>query len=432
MTDSDNLLDNIEHYFNYVFPNRKMFCKAISLSILSALTRNSVRADRNTVRHTIKTNTYVLLCGASGAGKSTIREHAMDILADIGYKNMLSDDITPEAVPKFLHTSNYCTMFIQEFGSFLGVHKKKTYLSGLTGMLTKAYDGAPISQERTSRDSITASDYSLSIMAEIQPAMLSIHADGEDIQSGFLPRFMMFYEDELDSPGLQPLREYETSLKKNIIDNGKKLFNAMNKLEIECKFEYKHNREISSAIKKILKDKALELEPFFRRMEPAIYKLSMIKEIGKYMYIQGLNEQDSINIEQDAWMDQHTYGKKNYKIPISDASVEWAIDMVEEVLVPNINKVTELLYTSNADKVLLVVKNFAKANNGAAMPRSLLYRSMGRYLDTNREMDDNVELAMKMEYIEKELVQGGTRFKLFEEKKSRSNSDKGDDPWQSS
>jgi len=438
LTMNDNLLDKVEYYFNRVFPNRKSFCKGVSITLLSALTRNSVRSDRSSVRNTTRTNTYTLLCGASGAGKSTIRAHAIDILSEIGYRGIISDDITSEALPRYLSIHRHSTMFIEELGSFLGAHKKKTYLAGLVGMMTKAYDGTPISQERSSRESLTVTDYCFNIMAEIQPTLLSANADQQDIDSGFLPRFMIFYEDKLDTPGLEPLRDDELDLRKDIIYVAKKLYNVLANTQIECKFTYKHNRLISSVIKDMLYNKPIDHDSFYRRMEPNIYKLAMLKNIGDYAYIDVLNDSIRDDGEDEVWEQGHQIiSKQTVKMPITDEAVEWAIQIMKEVLAPNIDKTIKLLYTTNADKVLLAVKTYTEQYAGAPMPRSLLYRYMVKYLDTNKEIEDTIELATKMRYIEAQHVQGGTRYKLVdynkEEERERNayqnGSTAGDGPW---
>ena len=99
---TDNLIDQIEYYLNHRYPDRNNLSKGVAISIISTLAGNSVKSDITCPIQT-KSNLYVLLCAPSGVGKTTIRNYGLDILTNAGYRNFMPDDITTEAIPRYLY-----------------------------------------------------------------------------------------------------------------------------------------------------------------------------------------------------------------------------------------------------------------------------------------------------------------------------------------
>jgi hypothetical protein len=406
---TDNLIDTIEYYLNHRYPNRENLVKGVSISLIATIAGNSVKTDLTCPIQT-RSNMYVLLCAPSGVGKTTIRNYGLDILTSISYKNLMPDDITTEAIPRYLYHHPHALMTIEELSGMLGSYKKKAYLAGMVGALIKMYDGAPLTQGRSTRESIEARNYAMNVIADIQPRLLSQTADENDVQSGFIPRFFIYHQK--DSRRIAPvtMNQFQINLRAKIIDQCKSLYTTLLHNNIDFVFTPQQIETIFDKLKNYTTTDLVHFEPIYTRVNTIVYKLAMLRRIADLNFIEGLKQSK----DTDAW-ELEKYSRINKKINMDDRSVEWAIDYCIDYCKNSIPETLKILELSDADKIKHSISEYIDKHS-SPMPESLLYRSVIYSLKDVQRIENAIKLATKMKLIKRESVQGGHRYRVYTQK----------------
>lgn len=402
---TDNLIDQIEYYLNHRYPDRNNLSKGVAISIISTLAGNSVKSDITCPIQT-KSNLYVLLCAPSGVGKTTIRNYGLDILTNAGYRNFMPDDITTEAIPRYLYHHPHALMTIEELSGMLGSYKKKAYLAGMVGALIKMYDGAPLSQGRSTRESIEAKNYSMNVIADIQPRLLSQTADESDVQSGFIPRFIIYHEKNNHRSPPVTMNNYQLGVRNKIISYCKDLYSALSHNMIDFVFSPSQIQRIFDNLKDCTTTDLVHFEPIYTRVNTFVYKLAMLRRISELDFIEGIKHVG----DDDSW--PGTEHVSNRKIDMNDDSVDWAIEYCADYCKESVPDTLKILELSDADKVKHAIQEYSLRHN-SPMPESLLYRSVIYGLKDVQRIENAIRLATKMNLIKKESVQGGQRYRLY-------------------
>lgn len=98
---------------------------------------------------------------------------------------------------------------------------------------------------------------------------------------------------------------------------------------------------------------------------------------------------------------------------MSDSSVQWSIDFVSHYMQSNLPETFKILKLSDADKVLNAIEEYSQRNNGQAMPRSLLFRHVVYSLRDYHRIENAIKLALTMDMVEMQEVQGGKRYAVY-------------------
>jgi GTPase SAR1 family protein len=407
-----NLIQKLEEYFNERFNERKEYAKGLSLAVITAISCNSFKTDI-TCPIQCKTNVYLCLCGQSNTGKTSMIHYFTDLLDGVNYRNRLGADVTPEYLPVYLSQNSYAFMRIVELSSLLGSYKTKRYMVGLREILINAFDGTTLSQGRSTRATIEAKNYSLSALGDIQPETLSKTADEVDIQSGFLPRFLWYVEDNPKQIPPMVATDYVLQLRDDIIRDLKTVFTYSHKNEIHFVFKQFHVNQIYERLTPMLKTDIFAFKPFYDRMVMFTYKLAMLYFIGSPQFIEMMN-----SVEEDSgpasWpvggAGSEILGKKEHKVDITNEAVSWAIEYSQKYVESNLSNILKIINLSDADKIVDEVRR-----HDGSIPRSVLYRSVIHQMKDGPRIHRAIELAQAMGYIKPERRQGGTSYVLIKD-----------------
>jgi hypothetical protein len=164
-------------------------------------------------------NLYVVLVGPAGARKTTAINIGRELLLDIPTVNFASAVITPAAliqelgeIPNTEHQS--LTVFSDEFGSFLSVNPQE-----MTELATDLFDGRRGWKKRTiarATEKLTAPW--LNILAGTTTTWLGTHLPASALESGFVPRCLFVFSDEIQAKHPFPQRtEQQEKLREKLI-----------------------------------------------------------------------------------------------------------------------------------------------------------------------------------------------------------------------
>jgi energy-coupling factor transporter ATP-binding protein EcfA2 len=412
VTVPQNLIQRLQEYLDNRFPKREQYTLGVALAIISSIAGNSIKTDI-TVPIQTKSNIYVLLCGPSGSGKSTIIQYGMDILENAQFKNILTDDTTPESLAGYFTVHPYALMRMDEFTKVIGSYRHKNYMAGLREALVKAYDGIPLIQSRSTRTIAEAKNYSLVGLADTQPITIAEEVGETDVSSGFLPRFNWFHEPSPES--VEPVNVTGSMLdeRSDIIKTIHDLYKLTIHNEIHFKFT---NHQLSQMYKKLFPLQAkgadnYHFQPFYERMTQFTYKFAMLHEFAEPYFMDGFKPQ----VEVDEWeeSDQSVfYKRKPFSVEISSGSVHWAINFLQNMYEHSMPLTIKQLRLNDSDKIVDAIERYQDKWK-TPIPESLLYRAVNHTLKDMHRIQNAIELALRMELIDVQHVQGGKRYMKY-------------------
>jgi hypothetical protein len=183
--------------------------------LLSSLLAGSVRLP--TRYGSISPNLwFMILADTTLTRKSTAMDLATDILLEVDDGLLLATDGSIEGFMQGLSTrAGKVSLFLRdEFTGFMDQMANKDYMSGFKEFLTKLYDGR--TQKRLLRkEEITIRDPRLIIFAGGIRSKMQRIVKHEDVESGFIPRFVFITADS-DPSRVRPLGPPEAAM-----DNGR-------------------------------------------------------------------------------------------------------------------------------------------------------------------------------------------------------------------
>jgi hypothetical protein len=148
---------------------------------------------------------FMILADTTLTRKSTAMDLAMDLVLEIDETLLLATDGSIEGFMTALSTRpGRVSLFLRdEFTGFMDQMAKKDYMSGFKEFLTKLYDGR--TQKRLLRkEEIIIKDPRLVLFAGGIKSKMQRIVTTEDIESGFMPRFV-FITAESDPTKVKPL-----------------------------------------------------------------------------------------------------------------------------------------------------------------------------------------------------------------------------------
>ena len=145
-------------------------------------------------------NLYVLLVGPSTVlRKTTVLGYVRDLLPKIGDQEITQvlDDVSPQALNRTMAeagaTMTPVLMHLDEVAGVFEVQKRQgSYLKGLDKILMKAYDHSPIHVLRARAEIDVPQGAFVSIFSASTPDPLMEVLEAGDVESGLLPRFLIF------------------------------------------------------------------------------------------------------------------------------------------------------------------------------------------------------------------------------------------------
>ena len=146
-------------------------------------------------------NLYVMLVGPSTVlRKTTVLGYVRDLLPKIGDKQEITqvlDDVSPQALNRTMAeagaTMTPVLMHLDEVAGVFEVQKRQgSYLKGLDKILMKAYDHSPIHVLRARAEIDVPQGAFVSIFSASTPDPLMEVLESGDVESGLLPRFLIF------------------------------------------------------------------------------------------------------------------------------------------------------------------------------------------------------------------------------------------------
>jgi hypothetical protein len=148
---------------------------------------------------------FMILADTTLTRKSTAMDLAMDLVLEIDPDLLLATDGSVEGFMQALSTRpGRVSLFLRdEFTGFMEQMNRKDYMSGMKEFLTKMYDGR--TQKRLlKKEVITIQDPRVVLFAGGIKSKMQRIVGTEDIESGFLPRFV-FITAESDPSKVRPL-----------------------------------------------------------------------------------------------------------------------------------------------------------------------------------------------------------------------------------
>lgn len=145
-------------------------------------------------------NLYVLIVGASTVlRKSTVLNYVDGLMPQIQGGKLVTvlDDVSPQALNRTLGNAGEMRrpvlMSFDEVAGIFEVQKRSgSYLKGLDKILMKAYDHSPIHVLRAQATIDVPTGAFVNVFAASTPDPLNAVLESEDVESGLLPRFLIF------------------------------------------------------------------------------------------------------------------------------------------------------------------------------------------------------------------------------------------------
>ena len=146
-------------------------------------------------------NLYCIVLGTTGLGKTTSTNIGTDLLRRSIPDSVIADDFTPEAMVRELAAHPASLVYSEEFGTLLAASSKE-YNSGMKEILTALYDPRQeFKRSRSGKDGVVVTTVyrpALSMLAGSTIDWLIHHLNEVDFQSGFMPRMLLFPQDDTD------------------------------------------------------------------------------------------------------------------------------------------------------------------------------------------------------------------------------------------
>jgi hypothetical protein len=400
-------------YLDSRYPNRENYCKGVSLALISSVAGNSVRTAIKVPVQTYA-NIYVLLCGDTNSGKTTISKYGMDILDQIQYRNILTDDTTTEAMPAYFKAHPYALMRISEFTKVIGSYKKKAYMSGMREALVRAFDGETLTQLRAGKPTEEVRGYAMVFLADTQPQVISEEATESDVQSGFFPRINWFHQTDPSKVPLRATTNMALQMRDELIQRYIRLYKTILKYEIHFIISNEQLEQISSRLEPYQKTEQHQFQGFFDRVRLFAFKYAMLYEIAEPEFLDNFPNTNN-DEEEVSWTSDTGLGntRKQRELPVSNAAIGWTIEFLQDYIEHSLPQTLKILKLSDADKIIDTIEQYWKRHT-APMPESLLYRAVVHTFKDAGRIENAIKLATKMNMVAKEPIQGGYRYWLFD------------------
>lgn len=145
------------------------------------------------------TNAYVINIGPSGSGKTSTLQTADRILKryekSCNSQLMLPQEMSGEKLVAILAERQRGIFVYSECGTLLDV-LRRSYSDSVYTMLLHLYDGASYQRVTFKDGLVVISEPYINILAACTPSLFNEKITRDDIQSGFLPRFLIFATDK--------------------------------------------------------------------------------------------------------------------------------------------------------------------------------------------------------------------------------------------
>ena len=135
---------------------------------------------------------YFLCLAGSGQRKSTALRYAEEAACTAFKDRVLSNDFTPEALISDLgtRTPSRGVAFVDEAGRMLGTMRQKSYGEGLKDLLSRLWDAPDQYGRKLQSGPCNLSDVFVNLLMATTTERLTELLTPEDVQSGFLARFV--------------------------------------------------------------------------------------------------------------------------------------------------------------------------------------------------------------------------------------------------
>ena len=194
---------------------------------------------------------------------------------------LISPRITPEAMIQRLGKQSGGAFFLDELGAWVE-GKSKNYLRDFKGLMTEIYDCRRIDEETKTYGKLTCERPYLSVCGVSTPTWLEKAISGEDVETGFFARFLVFYpkQERITPPAMPVVQEYDYTPNNNIrkvIDyvhknETKKMYLAPDARKFFDQFHFQLYKLFD-----LVPDNSHHLiEPFVKRWSPAALKIGML------------------------------------------------------------------------------------------------------------------------------------------------------------
>jgi Protein of unknown function (DUF3987) len=417
-----NLIELASDYLDSRFPGRLEYARGVSIALISAVSANSLKTDV-TCPFTTRTNMYILVLGPTTTGKSTMINYGLEILDMIEYRNIITDDMTPESIPKYLSDNKHVLMRIGEMSKLLGSYKKKQYMSGLREMMIQTWDGSILSQGRSTRSHVDARDYAMCAIADTQPGILALSADESDISSGYLPRhyFAMAVNPSAVSPRV--MSDYQLKQRIEIVERFKHLYWIATHNNVFFRFSQEQVDQIYERLKTSATTDMSMFQSFYDRGVDFVYKLSMLHMFGSENFLYKAaewGEDENVGDWTSNVLQEREKERHKYALDIDSESVEWAIQFVQNYIDTVLPEIFKTLTLNDGEKVKDAVVAYKLEHDGKSMPESILYRLLVHSMRDGNRIRNAIHLAEKMHYVFPITGHGGRSYALYKDKKNGS------------
>jgi len=135
---------------------------------------------------------YVLCLADSGQRKSTALRYAEEAACTAFKDRVLANDYSPEALIEDLNTrgASRGVAFVDEAGRLLGTMRQRAYGEGLKDLLNRLWDAPDQYTRKLRGKTFDLSDVFVSLLMATTTDRLTELLTPEDVQSGFLARFV--------------------------------------------------------------------------------------------------------------------------------------------------------------------------------------------------------------------------------------------------
>lgn len=302
MVQGDYLIKTYMEYIQQISDASIDFAEGAGLAMISGI------AQRQVIIQTLGSkrmypNIWVMLLGASGISrKSTTIRPARKTIGHVYPEILMPDKMTEESTFAYFHTKGDAkTMLIaDEFAGTLA-NLDKQYAMGYKQLLMKMYDC--IDYERRvlkSSDEILQNTY-LSILAGGTPFGVMKYLSEKDIESGFLPRFLIIYPPLPDPKPIHRKTPKADTLFKQISAEAFLLRALLDQVEIHSVYDttaftkisdYFYNKEL-----KVRKNYTQTLGSVFAREMEYAFKISTLLALDELIEQVGNVHLNNVNRE---------------------------------------------------------------------------------------------------------------------------------------
>jgi len=323
------------------------FHRSNALFLLSCVVKRDLRME---LRHgTIHCHIWNLILGkTSMQRKSTSIDIAVSILPDD--INRAPHEFSQEAFIASLAKTPQCAYIRDEFGGFLSDIKKKNYMASINELFCWLFNCSdePYSRLTKGEGEITVKDSYFTLLSGTTQSRFQNNVEEDDIESGFLPRFIFSMGDNLEWRTISKRKPEQTELK----DKLKTILNRV------------YNEEFGAV--EFTQDALVYYDDWLRKFEGRYEDEQYSSEMAPFFIRLGAY---AIKISMLLWAQ---YEKRDNEIGIN--ILQKAIDIVEKQYLVSARKVVELIKIGKIHSKLEWAKKFIK-ERGEVTHSELLNRS---------------------------------------------------------